>query len=622
MLYHHPLDTLYQGTKQLSEGIGQMAMHPVRATGGPEFAEDIANKNYAGAAGTITGDVLPFLLGSPEVREGAAALPGKVADAAGTARDVVGRTLREPGRFKVNSAPGSPPTPGPLKPIVKALSGPDVLGLEKVANAVIPAHPEPIDPRMGANERIGKLKPWATPAPPPELGSPENPGWVAKLPDRMPVGKSAPTPVDPVLQAVREGRAAKLPTRMPVGKTEPAPKPSMVAGTPTNAPSTFTAPLPETEPIGKTATTSSAAPTAEAIPPTVKTAAEARAAARPELIKGSIANPSGRLILTPEEAATEARMLEIAKTRAQQHGLQYAAGMRPAGGGRVPATPTSVTIGNRGMQLNEPIGKTAARIFTSEGTEAPTTQASAPAAPKAPAERTPLTEAQRNEIQGQIKNLNTRMRALRDKQSNARVWTKANEYMRSEQELGRQKDALQRSLEEDRPVKPQVELKGMTKDEQLSTYNAAEPNLKQAVDELAELYPKLEAGEKGGFERDYGMNSALVKGLPLKEKLARFLKEHPEQIREPGDEPIEEESTVGAKQAEPIGKTATLPTEDELSEAIRASGQDPLFADNRARQLLDAAAGKEGYSGPERRSAPTLIKNYMGRERRGVGKTK
>jgi hypothetical protein len=70
-----------------------------------------------------------------------------------------------------------------------------------------------------------------------------------------------------------------------------------------------------------------------------------------------------------------------------------------------------------------------------------------------------------------------------------------------------------------------------------------------------------------------------------------------------------------------IGKTAALPAEEELSDAIRASGQDPLFADRRARQLLEAANGKEGYSGPERRSAPTLIQNYMGPERRGVGKT-
>lgn len=59
-----------------------------------------------------------------------------------------------------------------------------------------------------------------------------------------------------------------------------------------------------------------------------------------EGVKGSISKPSGRLVLTPEEARSQARMQSIAKIRASEHGMQYAAGMRPAGGGRVPMTPT------------------------------------------------------------------------------------------------------------------------------------------------------------------------------------------------------------------------------------------------------------------------------------------
>ena len=48
--------------------------------------------------------------------------------------------------------------------------------------------------------------------PEPELGTPENPAWHSKLPDRFP----APTPkIDPLTLAIREGRAAKLPVRMP-----------------------------------------------------------------------------------------------------------------------------------------------------------------------------------------------------------------------------------------------------------------------------------------------------------------------------------------------------------------------------------------------------------------------
>jgi hypothetical protein len=63
-----------------------------------------------------------------------------------------------------------------------------------------------------------------------------------------------------------------------------------------------------------------------------------------EAIIGSIARPSGRIVLTPEEVTANDRMLRLAKTRASEHGLQYAAGMRPAGGGRVPMTPTGTEV--------------------------------------------------------------------------------------------------------------------------------------------------------------------------------------------------------------------------------------------------------------------------------------
>lgn len=72
--------------------------------------------------------------------------------------------------------------------------------------------------------------------------------------------------------------------------------------------------------------------------------------APPTGIKGSIAKPSGRLILSPEEARAESVMQGIAKTRASQHGTLYAAGMRPAGGGRVPMTPTGTETFEYGGQ--------------------------------------------------------------------------------------------------------------------------------------------------------------------------------------------------------------------------------------------------------------------------------
>lgn len=60
----------------------------------------------------------------------------------------------------------------------------------------------------------------------------------------------------------------------------------------------------------------------------------------PEGIRGSLGKPSGRLVLSPEEARAAERMQQIAQQRAHEHGMQYAAGMRPEAGGRVPFTPT------------------------------------------------------------------------------------------------------------------------------------------------------------------------------------------------------------------------------------------------------------------------------------------
>ncbi len=61
-----------------------------------------------------------------------------------------------------------------------------------------------------------------------------------------------------------------------------------------------------------------------------------------EGVAGSVPKPSGRLILLPQEAAAQDQLQSIAKARASQHGMLYAAGMRPAGGGRVPMTPTGI----------------------------------------------------------------------------------------------------------------------------------------------------------------------------------------------------------------------------------------------------------------------------------------
>ncbi len=177
MLASDPVGTLGKSLKQAAmmpvNLANNLVRHPLdtakEMTGGPQFAEDIANKNYFGAAGTVAGGVLPFLAGTPEGR-------ATVADAMPTSEGIA-RTMRT--------------EKGTLRPLVRGLSraggaiagsalgsgGAIVGGLTapSIADALIPDLPKVPEPSMAAkqaatampqNERIASLKPWA--AKPPE----------------------------------------------------------------------------------------------------------------------------------------------------------------------------------------------------------------------------------------------------------------------------------------------------------------------------------------------------------------------------------------------------------------------------------------------------------------------
>lgn len=66
--------------------------------------------------------------------------------------------------------------------------------------------------------------------------------------------------------------------------------------------------------------------------------AEAQSA---EGVPGTLPKPSGRLIKLPQEFAAEDQLQGIAKTRASQRGMQFAAGMVPGEGRSVPRTSTA-----------------------------------------------------------------------------------------------------------------------------------------------------------------------------------------------------------------------------------------------------------------------------------------
>jgi hypothetical protein len=60
-----------------------------------------------------------------------------------------------------------------------------------------------------------------------------------------------------------------------------------------------------------------------------------------EGVPGTLPKPSGRLIKLPQEFAAEDQLQGVAKTRASQRGMQFAAGMVPGEGRSIPRTPTA-----------------------------------------------------------------------------------------------------------------------------------------------------------------------------------------------------------------------------------------------------------------------------------------
>jgi hypothetical protein len=219
-LYNAPGQTLLDATKQaahiLTIDMPNALVHPVKATGGPEFAQDIANRNYRGAMGTLAGDVLPMVIASPEVRGAVAEAPATIGEAASRVPEATARALRTEN--------------GTLRPSVR--------GLARAGGAA-------------AGTAIG-----GTPGG--VVGALSGPSIVdAITPDR------APTTEQLTAQAIREGRAAKLPVRMPRAvMAGPAEQPRF-GGTPTSPAAMAAIPERQLPPA-------SAAPAAAVAPPNVR----------------------------------------------------------------------------------------------------------------------------------------------------------------------------------------------------------------------------------------------------------------------------------------------------------------------------------------------------------------
>lgn len=335
-----------------------------RFTGAPQASEDVRSGNYKAIPGDVLGGLTNLALAKKPVEAGGTAL----ADTARNAKAGIADIVRTPENKLTPTAAAVSRVGGAMAghylgiPGAGELAG--VFGGPSLADAFLPKRPptpnffggayQPPEVypgaslpsaedfylnrgadfmRRGAQEDILARRAAATAkanAPQPELGSPENPDFHSKLPTRMPK-PAAPTPI----------------------KTSP-----FGNATPSNA-LNADIPIPQAGAYN---------PPSAAVP-----GVTANAYTPPEGIKGSIAKPSGRLILSPEEARAESAMQGIATRRASQHGMLYAAGMRPAGGGRVPLTPTATETVEYGGQKSayEPPDAQYSRTGGAEGPYSP-----------------------------------------------------------------------------------------------------------------------------------------------------------------------------------------------------------------------------------------------------------
>lgn len=146
-----------------------------------------------------------------------------------------------------------------------------------------------------------------------ERGSLTNTGEFMDIPPRMPNQKALPAPVDELSQAIREGRAARIPTRMPAKIAPPATPDELSLAVREGRASR----IPTRMPRSITNITS--------LP---------GAGTTPESVAGTRS-----LVLTPSEASSEEVMQAIAKRRASERGMQFAGGMTPREGRKVPRLP-------------------------------------------------------------------------------------------------------------------------------------------------------------------------------------------------------------------------------------------------------------------------------------------
>lgn len=330
------------GTGLLGAGAGRFA---ARELGGGEDAQDAA-----GFAGGMLGSIAGYH--EPPARVGFGRFSVGVPDylrPAGAAQEA----QQSIGAFMNRGYKPAPVSPEPLSPNYTATNAvrdtPFTLPAPSGASSTTTGSssvrygelPEQIDPLAQAvkNRTAAYLptrmptQPEPTPQVDPLAQAVKN-RTAAYLPTRMPAPPEVPEAIDPLASAVKNRTAAYLPTRMPtrapVGAvTAPlAPGYSLSSGV---RDTPFTLPAPSPESVSAT----SSSPVTYAGASSVTSGETA--------MNGSVARPAGSLIKTPDELRSFDQMMSIAKRNASERGMQFAGGMVPAEGRKVPYTPTATT---------------------------------------------------------------------------------------------------------------------------------------------------------------------------------------------------------------------------------------------------------------------------------------
>jgi hypothetical protein len=150
-----------------------------------------------------------------------------------------------------------------------------------------------------------------------------------------------------------------------------------------------------------------------------------------------------------------------------------------------------------------------------------------------------------NEIRAELSRTKQAARKWSDKFATARDAKRQTGYMENMNAADKRVNELQEALDTGKRIR--LGARGATKNELTKTYQGLSGEMKDRADALLQQWQSADWAGREQMTQEYGLNSAQWKGLPIQEKLARFLSEKPKdwskvfesltkKMREPGED--------------------------------------------------------------------------------------